>query len=85
MLRPMVKYDPQTPGYPVVSISGDSRQATTFMTLWLGHSGFRSKMASSSSTLPALPALPGLSNTSSAVLRASISRERVPKFEPRNG
>ena len=69
VLRPMVKYGPAGGrGHPVRKTE---TQATTLMVRRLGPSGLKSEIASSSST--------SFSTTSSAVPRALIFRERVPK------
>ena len=69
VLRPMVKYGPAGGrGHPVRKTE---TQATMLMARRLGPSGLRSEIASSSST--------STSTTSSALPRALICRERVPK------
>ena len=65
----MVKYGPA--GGRGDPVRKTETQATTLMAWRLGPSGLRSEIASSSST--------STSTTSSALPRALISRERVPK------
>ena len=72
VLRPMVKYGPA--GGRGDPVRKTETQATMLMARRLGPSGLRSEIASSSSTSTSTTSI-----TSSALPRALISRERVPK------